>query len=239
VPFEVIPAIDVWNGRLAASGLAGPVPLEAFDGDPVAAARSFAGKGARRIHVVDLNLAYEGRAANTAVLGAVGAATPGVVIQASGGVRTSGDVDRLLEAGADVVVLGSGALDDELAVEAILERATGRLIVGIETAGGRIRSRGADPVDLDLMSTLGWLVAVGAPAFVVTAIDRVSGLGGPDVALVRRVVRAGRPVLAAGGVASVDDLVTLRGAGAVGALVGRAALGGGLDIAAAIEATAV
>jgi phosphoribosylformimino-5-aminoimidazole carboxamide ribotide isomerase len=111
-------------------------------------------------------------------------------------------------------------------------------VIGIEVDGGRIRARGAgrpdDSEGLDLMSTLGWLHAAGAPAFLVTSIDRVGGLDGPDVDLVRRVARAGRPTFAAGGVRSIEDLRALRAAGAAGAVVGRAALEGRIDLGEAL-----
>jgi phosphoribosylformimino-5-aminoimidazole carboxamide ribonucleotide (ProFAR) isomerase len=239
VPFDVIPAIDLWNGRLAAYASGGPVAVGAFGGDPLAAARSFAERGARWIHVVDLNLAYEGRMANAPLVRAVRSAAPGLALQASGGIRTAEDVDAFFDIGADRVVLGSGALDDERTVGDLLDRVPERLVIGIEVAGGRIRARGGNPVDLDLMPTLGWLTAAGAPAFLVTAVERVTGRGGPDLALVRRVVRAGRPVLVGGGIASLDHLLRLRAAGAAGAVVGRAALEGDLDVEAAIAATAV
>jgi phosphoribosylformimino-5-aminoimidazole carboxamide ribonucleotide (ProFAR) isomerase len=239
VPFEVIPAIDLWNGRLATYASGGPVAIGAFGGDPMAAARSFAERGARWIHVVDLNLAYDGRLVNAPLLRAVRSAAPGLAVQASGGVRTAEDVDALLEIGADRVVLGSAALDDERMVGDLLDSLADRLVIGLEVAGGRIRARGANPVDLDLMQSLGWLTAAGAAGFLVTAVERVASLGGPDLPLVRRVVRAGRPVLVGGGVASLDDLLELRGAGAAGAVVGRAALEGDLDVEAAIAATAL
>jgi phosphoribosylformimino-5-aminoimidazole carboxamide ribotide isomerase len=81
------------------------------------------------------------------------------------------------------------------------------------------------------MTTVGWLAAAGVPAFLVTATGRVGGLDGPDLRLVRRVARAGRPTLAAGGIRSLEDLRALRDAGAAGAVVGRAALEGRLDLA--------
>ncbi len=84
------------------------------------------------------------------------------------------------------------------------------------------------------METLGWVVPAGASALLVTSVERVGERTGPDVELVRRVVRAGRPVLSAGGVASLADLHDLRAAGAVGAVVGRAAIDGSLDLSAAI-----
>jgi phosphoribosylformimino-5-aminoimidazole carboxamide ribonucleotide (ProFAR) isomerase len=80
------------------------------------------------------------------------------------------------------------------------------------------------------MSTVGWLHAAGAPAFLVTATGRVAGLGGPDVDLVRRVARAGRPTIAAGGIRSLADLRALRDVGASGAVVGRAVLDGRITL---------
>jgi phosphoribosylformimino-5-aminoimidazole carboxamide ribonucleotide (ProFAR) isomerase len=108
------------------------------------------------------------------------------------------------------------------------------VFVGIEVEAGRIRSRGRGAVDLDLMTTLGWLVAAGAPGFVHTAVGKVGTIAGPDVATLRRVTRAGKPTLAAGGIASLKDLVSVRSSGAVGAIVGSAALSGSLSLGAAL-----
>jgi phosphoribosylformimino-5-aminoimidazole carboxamide ribotide isomerase len=136
-------------------------------------------------------------------------------------------------------VLASAALTDEDAVLEIVGRSRpGETVVGIEVADGRIRARGA-AVDLELASTLGWLSAGGAEALLVTAVDRVATIGGPDTALVRRVARAGLPVMAAGGIRSLADLEAVRDAGASGAVVGRSALEGSLDLAAALAWAAV
>ena len=127
-----------------------------------------------------------------------------VRVQAGGGVRTPDEVDALLAAGADRVVLGSaGARRTHRTRECPPQREGERLIVGIEVGGdGEIRSRGRDPVDLPLMETLGWLAA--ARASHVPCHGRGQGgfdRAGPDVGALQRVVRAGRPVLAAGGIA--------------------------------------
>ena len=229
--FQVIPAIDVSDGRLAVFTADGPVPVSEFGGDPLAAARAYVDAGARWIHVVDMDLAFAGRPANLSVIDDVSAL--GVKVQASGGVRSPRMVDAMLAAGASRVVLGSGALGDDAAAAALVGAHGERLVVGIEVEGGRIRSRGADPVDLELAETLGWLTAAGAARFLVTAVSRVGGLQGPDVPLVKRLVRSGRPVLAAGGIAGLDQLEALRAAGAEGAVIGRAALEGGVDLVAA------
>lgn len=231
--FEVLPAIDVSRHRLAAYSPHGPQPIDAFGGDPVAAALSYAEAGARWVHVVDMDLAFDGEARNHDVVRAI--AEIGPAVQASGGIATPHDALAMLEAGASRVVLGSRALGDEGSVVGSIGRLGERLVIGLETDAGRIRSRGSEPVDLPLAETLGWLVAAGAHAFLVTAVTRVGSLEGPDVATVKRVVRSGRPVLAAGGIASIADLGSVRRAGAAGAVVGRAALEGGLDLGAALR----
>jgi phosphoribosylformimino-5-aminoimidazole carboxamide ribotide isomerase len=235
--FEVLPAIDVKNGALVHLTPSGLISIDAFGGDPVAAAAAMVEAGATWLHVVDMDLAFEGEPRNVDVVSAI-ASLP-VRVQVGGGVRTPGEVDSLLSAGAARVVLGSAALADESRTRALLETDAPRLIVGIEVSGGgKIRSRGRDPVDLPLVETLGWLVAADAPAFLVTAVARVGSSIGPDVGAVRRVGRAGRPVLAAGGVRSIGDLRDLRAAGASGAVAGRAVLEGTLDLAEARRALA-
>ena len=230
--FEVIPAIDVSGGALATFTSAGPAPAEAFGGNPLAAAEAAIAAGASWIHVVDMDLAFDGEARNVDIVAEI-ASLP-VNVQAAGGVRSAGEVRAFLEAGAARVVLGSAAFADEHRASALLAAEGSRLVAGIEMEEGRIRSRGRDPVDLPLMETLGWVVPAGASALLVTSVERVGERTGPDVELVRRVVRAGRPVLSAGGVASLADLHDLRAAGAVGAVVGRAAIDGSLDLSAAI-----
>jgi phosphoribosylformimino-5-aminoimidazole carboxamide ribotide isomerase len=238
MPFTVLPAIDLWEGRLALLTGDGPAPSDAFGGDPLVAAATYVGAGARWLHVVDMDLAFRGEAGNAALIRGLCAAG-GARVQASGGVRTAAQVEELRSLGAARVVLASAALDDEDAVVEIVGRSRpGETVIGIEVADGRIRARAAD-VDLELASTLGWLTAAGAEALLVTAVDRVATIAGPDTALVRRVARAGLPLLAAGGIRSLADLEAVRAAGASGAVVGRSALEGSLDLAAALAWSAV
>ncbi len=236
MPFTVLPAIDLWEGRLALLTADGPAPSAAFGGDPLAAATAYVGAGARWLHVVDMDLAFRGKPANADLIRALCAVAR---VQASGGVRTAPQVEELRRLGASRVVLASAALDDEDAVVEIVGRSRpGEIVIGIEVADGRIRARAAD-VDLELASTLGWLSAAGAEALLVTAVDRVATIAGPDTALVRRVARAGLPFVAAGGIRSLADLEAVRTAGASGAVVGRSALEGSLDLAAALAWSAV
>jgi len=239
VTFLILPALDVWRGRLAVATAEGPRSIEAFGGDPGAAARAAVGAGARALHLVDLDLAYGGpRGLDVAAIRAV---APDATLQVSGAIGDAAIGRAYLDAGADRYVLGSSALADDRRTLLVLRDAGPAVVVGLEVEDGRIRARSAgrekEADGLDLMSTVGWLHAAGAAAFLVTSIDRVGGLGGPDVALVRRVARAGRPTYAAGGIRSLEDLRALRNAGAAGAVVGTAALEGRIDLAEAFAWT--
>jgi len=234
MPFTIVPALDVTEGRLGIYTAEGSRPVDEYGGDPLTAAHAYVEAGARLLHVVDMDRAFGSGPGDAGVVSA-NAAIPGVIaVQASGGIRTWDVARTLLAAGAARVVVSSATLGDEPAVARIIASARpGELLFGIETDGGRIRSRGADAVDLELASTLGWLQAAGAPGFLATAVGRVGTETGPDVELIRRVVRAGAPTWAAGGIGSLEHLVAVREAGAVGAIVGRAALDGTIDLPAA------
>lgn len=234
--FDLIPAIDLAGGRLSRMGDDGAIPVEAFGGDPIAAAEAFVRAGARWLHVVDMDLALSGNALNINVVMSIRRAAlfAGARIQASGGVSRREDIEYLLDVGADRVVLGSRALADPELVTDLVTSLGERIAVGLELEGDRVRSRGLDAVDLPLSDTLAWLAETPVARFVVTAISRVGGLGGPDLAMLGAVAELGRPFIVAGGIASTDDLRSVREAGAEGAIVGRAAMDGGLDLAAAM-----
>jgi phosphoribosylformimino-5-aminoimidazole carboxamide ribonucleotide (ProFAR) isomerase len=232
--FLLIPAIDVAAGRLAVATPDGPHHVDAFGGDPLTAARAYARAGAQWVHVVDMDLAYGIAAANPGAVGQIRAALPDIGIQASGGIGTWESARPYLDAGADHVVLGSIALTDQEHATTLLEQHADRVTIGLEVEEGRIRPRGGVADDLALRTTVDWLAAAGAPAFLVTCVTRVGALAGPDVDIVRTVAATGRPTFAAGGIRSVEDLKALRDVGAAGAVVGRAALEGDLDLADAL-----
>jgi phosphoribosylformimino-5-aminoimidazole carboxamide ribonucleotide (ProFAR) isomerase len=234
VAFEVIPAIDVSGGRLVRLGVHGVVAVDAFGGDPLAAATAFVEAGAGRLHVVDVDLATTGQAANLEVVRAL--VGLGVPVQASGGVVQAAQVEELLAAGAARVVLGSGALAARADVERLVPGLGERLCVGVEADGAEIRPRGGGPA-LPLWETLMWLGELDVSRFVFTEVGRVGGLAGPDLDGVWALAtHTARPVLAAGGIRSLDDLRAVAGLGGSveGAIVGRA-LYEGLDPVAALR----
>jgi phosphoribosylformimino-5-aminoimidazole carboxamide ribonucleotide (ProFAR) isomerase len=187
--------------------------------------------GARLIHVVDMDLALAGELAALEVVRAI--AVGPAAVQASGGITREAEIGALLEAGAARVVLGSAALGDRALVTQLAESYGDRLVVGVEVSGEAVGARGRADLALSLEEVLAWLPSTRPARLLVTSVTRVGGRAGPDLGPLRRVLELGIPTIAAGGVASVEHLLLLRDAGAAGAVVGRAALEGELDIAAA------
>jgi phosphoribosylformimino-5-aminoimidazole carboxamide ribotide isomerase len=221
LPIELIPAVDVLG--------AGAVRLRRGDyddvveraGDPVALARKLAGAGATRIHLVDLDGARAGRARPELVRSVAAAIAP-TPLQASGGIRALEDARRLLEAGADRVVVGTAAVGDPAPWSAALG---GRLAVALDVKGGVVRTAGwTEESGLTWERAIERCLAAGVERVLCTAIDRDGTLSGPDLELVAAVAATGVAVLAAGGVRSPDDVRALANAGAEAAVVGRAIL---------------
>ena len=171
---EVIPAIDVAGGRLAQFDAGGGVPVDAFGGDPLTAARAFAEAGARWAHVVDMDLASTGRPANAAVVR--GWRTSDSRCRRAAVCRRSSR-SRPCAPAALRVVLGSAALGDRDATAEIVSSAGDALVVAVEADGPAIRPRGGGP-ELPLWETLQWLAGLQVPRLLFVEVGRVGRLQG-------------------------------------------------------------
>ena len=236
---ELFPAIDLRAGRCVRL-VEGDFEQETVYGDdPVAVARAFAEAGARWIHVVDLDAALTGEPVNRSVVADIAAAVaPAAVrVQAGGGVRSVGAAAALFDAGVFRVVAGTAAVEAPSLVSALAERWPGRVAVGLDHRGGEVRLRGwtegGGRTVLDLVPEV---VGAGASAVIVTDISRDGRLAGPDIQGLSGLVEAtGAPIIASGGVSSIDDVKALAGiSGLEGIIAGRAIYEGRLDVAAAI-----
>ena len=235
--FEVIPAIDVAGGRLARLTQEDVVPIEAFGGDPLAAARSFAEAGATWAHMVDLDLARTGQPQNLGLVTRIGEL--GLSVQASGGLTSGSQIAAALDAGASRAVLSSGALGFREATEKLVAGLGDRLVVGIEADGPMIAPRARQARPLPLWDTVAWLGGLEVSRYLFTEVGRVGALEGPDLdGIWALATHTGRPVLASGGVRSVADVRAVGGLGAnvAGVVVGRALYEGGLDLREALAA---
>jgi phosphoribosylformimino-5-aminoimidazole carboxamide ribotide isomerase len=214
-PIEVIPAVDVLGEEAVRLHQGNYDAVVERASDPAALARRWAGAGARRIHLVDLDGARSGRVRPELVRAAAEARLP---VQASGGIRTLDDARALLDAGADRVVVGTAAWPDPTPWFELGEA----LVLALDVRDGQVRAAGwTESAGISLAAAL---EVVSNRRVLATAIDRDGTLAGPDLELVAAAVAAGARVLAAGGVRSPSDVHALAAAGAEAAVVGRALL---------------
>jgi phosphoribosylformimino-5-aminoimidazole carboxamide ribotide isomerase len=234
--FDVVPAIDVLEGRaVRLSGGRRDAPTH-DGGDPLELARRYAAAGASRLHLVDLDGAIAGRPRPELVRGI--ASSTGLPVQVGGGYRTLDAIAAAIAAGADRVMVGTAALGPGF-VEQAVARFGEALVVAVDVRDGRVAVDGwTHTSELGPGELARRCAELGVSRLLVTSAARDGSLAGPDLALLHEVLPAGLPVLAAGGVASLDDLRTVRAAGCEGAIVGSALLAGRFTLEEALAAVA-
>lgn len=235
-PLVLLPAVDVAGGQ-AVRLVQGEAGSETGYGDPVEAALDWARQGASWIHLVDLDAAF-GRGSNTAVLQAVIDRVPDVRVELSGGIRDTASLEAALATGAQRVNIGTAALEDpDWTAEAIAEHGD-RIAVGLDVRGTTLAARGWTREGGDLWEVLDRLEHAGCARYVLTDVAKDGTLTGPNLELLRAVLeRTGKPVVASGGVSSLDDLRALRtltSAGLEGAIVGKALYAGAFTLTEAL-----
>jgi phosphoribosylformimino-5-aminoimidazole carboxamide ribotide isomerase len=226
VSFTVLPAVDISEGRCVRL-LQGRFGTETvYSDDPVQVAIGFSSAGARWLHIVDLDGAKTGDAQNRElVLEVVRRAS--CPVQAGGGVRTRDDVEELLGAGANRVVLGTLALEDPEAVADICGRYGPRIAVSLDAKGDELASHGwTVGSGLPVLEAVTTFETAGCASFIYTDVSRDGTMSGPNIdALLRLAASTERPIIASGGIGNLDELRTvarLRPQGIAGAIVGRA-----------------
>ncbi|HEX6263581.1 MAG TPA: 1-(5-phosphoribosyl)-5-[(5-phosphoribosylamino)methylideneamino]imidazole-4-carboxamide isomerase [Actinomycetota bacterium] len=229
----VIPAIDVREGKVVRLRHGRLQEMIVYADDPVETARGYAADGARQVHVVDLDAAF-GVGDNRAVIAEV-AREAGVPIQVGGGLRSLLLIEGVLAVGASRVVLGTEAILDPAFLAECVERYGQRVVVALDTDGDVVKVRGWTEPAGSFDEILERLVRARVPRLLVTAIARDGTLEGPDLDLYRRLSPLGVPVLASGGVSSLEDLRRLARAGVEGAVVGKALYEGRFTLREAIE----
>lgn len=234
----LLPAIDVRGGR-SVRPRAGQLDLSSEGGDPWEVAQQFADEGARWIHLVDLDAAF-GTGANVGQLHELTVAIQerGLGVERAGGIVNAEQLERALGSGADRIVLGSAALADSGFVREALDEAGERLLVGVDVRGETLAPRGTRLELGSVWAALDWLLEAGAAHCVFTEVTSDGMLNGPPLEALRRFLsRAGRPVTASGGVASLEDLADLRALeadGLDGVIVGKALYAGRMTVSQAL-----
>lgn len=214
------PALDVLAGRVVrlSEGRREHVTVEG--GDPVAAAERFVAEGATWLHLVDLDGAFSGEP-DLGLVGRVAAA--GVPVQVGGGYRSLDLIDAALAAGAARVLVGTAALDDTFLATAVERFGSSAVIVAVDARDGLVTVNGwLQDSEIRAVELAQRCASAGIERLLVTSTGRDGTLAGPDVDLLEDVLAAGLPVVAAGGIATLDDLRALRRLGCEGAVTGSA-----------------
>jgi len=220
---RIVPAIDLMEGRAVRLRAGRRDDVTVFSDEPWTVAASFVAAGARLLHVVDLDGAFAGARRQAAVLTRI-IETAGAPVQVGGGVRTAADVDTLLALGAAFVVLGTAAVKEPALVQRLCREHAGRIVVAVDARDGRVAVEGwtetAHVSALDLAArAAGW----GAAKILYTDVSRDGLRKGPNVHMTAELgAKVAIPVIASGGIGSLDDLRALAAAGVAECIVGRA-----------------
>ncbi len=236
----VIPAVDI-KGGVAVRLLRGRKDEESLRaGSPVDAAKRWAEYGPARLHVVDLDGAFEGRPVSAGIVKDIIAALAerNVPVEVGGGIRTEADAREYLDAGAARVILGTRAAEDPAFVKNLANEFPGRVNLGLDCSGGKLAVKGwVEAIDLTPLELLSRLDGAALGEVIYTDISADGMLSGPNIDAARELAeRSPWPVIASGGVASLDDLVKLSDRSIFfGAIVGRAIYTGAVDLGEAIR----
>jgi len=235
--FELLPAVDVADGQ-AVRLVQGQAGSETSYGAPLDAALQWQSDGAEWIHLVDLDAAF-GRGSNGELLREV-VGKLDVAVELSGGIRDDESLEAALATGARRVNIGTAALEQPDWVRSAIARHGDRIAVGLDVRGTTLSARGWTQDGGELFEVLARLDADGCARYVVTDVRRDGTLTGPNLQLLRDVCDAtDRPVVASGGVSSLDDLRALAGlhdVGVEGAVVGKALYAGAFTLPEALAA---
>lgn len=234
---ELLPAVDIADGQ-AVRLVNGAAGSETSYGSPVDAALDWIRQGAEWIHLVDLDAAF-GRGDNKQVLKAVMKETGGINIELSGGIRDTASLEAALELGAKRVNLGTAALEDPDWTAEVIAEYGDKIAVGLDVKGETLAARGWTSEGGNLWDVLERLEDAGCSRYVVTDFAKDGTLKGPNLELLRRVTeKTARPVVASGGVATLDDIAALRDLvpqGVEGAIVGKALYSGNFTLSEALD----
>ncbi|MEL7520949.1 MAG: 1-(5-phosphoribosyl)-5-[(5-phosphoribosylamino)methylideneamino]imidazole-4-carboxamide isomerase [Cyanobacteria bacterium J06553_1] len=237
---DVIPAIDLLEGRCVRLFQGDYEQSQVFNENPVDVAQQWEAQGATRLHLVDLDGAKAGKPENWQAIEAI-AKVANIPIQVGGGLRDADRVSALFDLGVQYAILGTVAVENPELVGQLCEKFPGQIIVGIDAREGKVATRGwletSEVMAVDLARRMG---EMGAAAIVYTDIKRDGTLKGPNMEALRELATAiDTPVIASGGVSALSDLLSLLSlvpSGVSGVIVGKALYTGDVSLEQAIRA---
>lgn len=237
---EVIPAIDLIDGRCVRLYQGDYAQTEVFNDNPVEVARQWVDQGATRLHLVDLDGAKSGKPENWQAIAAIAKAVD-IPIEVGGGLRDRARVTDLFSLGVRYAILGTAAIENPELVSDLAGEFPGQVIVGIDARDGKVATRGwLETSEVDAIALAQHMEQRGAAAVIYTDIQRDGTLQGPNIPALRAMAEAvSMPVIASGGVGALRDLLSLlalESQGVTGVIVGRALYTGDVSLKEAVRA---
>ncbi|MGI6036786.1 MAG: 1-(5-phosphoribosyl)-5-[(5-phosphoribosylamino)methylideneamino]imidazole-4-carboxamide isomerase [Limnochordia bacterium] len=236
----IIPAIDLKNGKCVRLRQGDPDQETIYSGDPVAVAQDWVDAGAELIHIIDLDGAFTGRSHHLEIIKAIAEGT-GARLQVGGGMRSREIIEAVFEAGAERVILGTIAWEDPAFVGQCVQAFGPRVLVGIDARDGYVAVKGwQESTSVTAVELARRMQDLGVEEVIVTDIARDGMLTGPNVASIEEILALGLKVIAAGGIASLDDLkklAALKHPNLTGVISGKALYAGAFTLEEAIALT--
>ena len=240
---EIIPAIDFKDGQVVNLKQGRLDESTTYSADPIATADRWVSEGATRLHLVDLDGAFEGRPVNAEAIGQIAANHPDLTIQLGGGIRSAEIIEGYLKAGVDYVIIGTKAVDEPEFVGEMCKAFPGHIIVGLDGLHGMVAKNGwKDVTDISVKSLAMLFQADGLESIVYTDIGKDGMMGGVNLRATKDLAESvSVPVIASGGVTDMRDIEALVEAdrkvdgGISGVITGRAIYEGTLDLGDAIR----
>jgi phosphoribosylformimino-5-aminoimidazole carboxamide ribotide isomerase len=231
----LIPAIDLKDGKCVRLRQGRMEDSTVFSDDPVAMAERWVQAGARRLHLVDLNGAFAGQPVNAQVIRRIAQTFPDLPIQVGGGIRDQQTVEAYLDAGVRFVIIGTKAVQEPGFINDLCAEYPGHIIVGLDAKDGRVAVNGWSKLSKhDVVDLARIFERYGVEAIVYTDISRDGMMQGVNVEATVRLAQAiSIPVIASGGVSTLDDvraLCAVEKEGIMGAIIGRALYDGAIDL---------
>jgi phosphoribosylformimino-5-aminoimidazole carboxamide ribotide isomerase len=237
---EVIPAIDLLDGKCVRLYQGDYDRAKTFSENPVEVARNWVEQGATRLHLVDLDGAKQGKSINLTTIEAIVRAID-IPVQVGGGLRDRSAVAQLLSLGVQRIILGTVAVEQPELVTELCQEFPQQIVIGIDARNGKVATRGwLETSEVAATELAQRMAGQGAAAIIYTDIHRDGTLTGPNLEALKELSRAiDIPVIASGGVSSITDLLSLlslESLGVTGAIVGRAIYTGEVNLKEAVQA---
>jgi phosphoribosylformimino-5-aminoimidazole carboxamide ribotide isomerase len=226
---RVIAAVDIMGRSVVRLVKGDPANKVVYSSDPVETAKKWEAAGADMLHVVDLDAAFQTGSSNAEIVKRIAVEAVKIPVEVAGGIRTTEAAEDMLSK-ASRAVLGTMAYSEQEAVNKLVKKYPGRIIISIDQKGGNVMVKGwKESANIKVGDAIAQFRAMGIDEFLLTSIERDGTLEGPDVQTLAEAAKSAR-IIASGGIASIEDVIRVRSAGCSSVILGKAMYEGKVSI---------